>query len=113
MKYILIAFFFIVSSRKTFAQSDVGEQRSQKIARRMMDTLGLTTQQRDSIYIINMRIHTRKMQYWKQYANSEGDPITYFLQITENTRDSLYRAVLTPDQMILYRRKKLNLLFNN
>lgn len=79
----------------------------------MMDTLGLTTQQRDSIYIINMRIHTRKMQYWKQYANSEGDPITYFLQITENTRDSLYRAVLTPDQMILYRRKKLNLLFNN
>lgn len=112
MKYILIAFVFIVSAMKTFAQSDIGEQRSQNLARRMMDTLGLTTQQRDSIYAINMRIHTRKMQYWKQYANSEGDPLTYFLQITENTRDSLYKAVLTPDQMILYREKK-RYLFKN
>lgn len=113
MKYILIALVCIMSAMNAFSQSNVGEQQSQKIARRMMDTLNLSAQQRDSIYAISLRIHQRKMQYWKQYANSEGDPMTYFLQITENTRDSLYRAVLTPDQMVIYRRKKINLLFNN
>ena len=106
MRFIMVTLLIIICINKTFAQVNPGVQLSQKIAARLQDSLHLTSVQKDSIYAVNNRIHERKMQYRKQYAGSGIDSITHFLQITENSRDSLYKAVLTTEHRDLYIQKK-------
>ena len=91
--------------------NQVAENLAKKIADRMKDSLGLSEQQRNSIFDINMQIHKQKMEKRKQYAK---DPLLgNHLQKVENTRDSLYRAVLPEDKFILYKKKRTNIVNNN
>jgi hypothetical protein len=112
MKFIIIALLIIISVNKTFAQLSPAEQLSQKIATRLQDSLNLTSAQKDSIYAINNRIYEQKVQCRKQYVDSGKYLLTHCIQITENSRDSLYKAVLSPEQMELYNQKKRNLIGN-
>jgi hypothetical protein len=96
---------------QTNSGNPVGENLAKKIADRMKDSLGLSEQQRNSIFDINIQIHNQKMEKRKQYAN---DPLLgNHLQKVENTRDSLYRTVLPEDKFILYKRKRTNIVNNN
>ena len=91
--------------------NQVAENLAKKIADRMKDSLGLSEQQRNSIFDVNMQIHNQKMEKRKQYVN---DPLLgNKLQKVENTRDSLYRAVLPEDKFILYKKKRTNIVNNN
>lgn len=85
------------------------EQLSINMAQRMKDTLTLTNAQRAQLYDINMDLHAKK-SIARVQAGTNNPGIQ--LQEIENTRDSLYRAVLTPEQYSLYRQKKNRLIHN-
>ena len=110
---IIFALIFI-TGYSAVAQDNpnpLAENLAKKIADKMKDSLALTEQQRNSIFDINMQIHNQKMEKRKQYAN---DPLLgNQLQKVENTRDSLYRAVLPEDKFILYKKKRTNIVNNN
>lgn len=99
-----------ISSHLNAQQSAAG-QYSEKVAQRMKDSLGLSVGQQNLLYEVNMQIAALKASVWKRYA--DNDSIRVHLQAIENTRDSLYRAVITEQQMTLYKQKKGNLLSNN
>ena len=109
-KTIFIALITVISFQLKAQQSAAG-QYSQKVAQRMKDSLGLSVGQQDQLYQINMQIASQKASVWKRYTDNNS--IRVHLQAIENTRDSLYRTVITEHQMILYRQKKENLLSNN
>jgi 6-pyruvoyl-tetrahydropterin synthase len=111
---IIFALIFI-TAYSAVGQNNPGnplaENLAKKIADRMKDSLALTEQQRNSIFDINMQLHNQKMEKRKHYAN---DPLLgNHLQKVENTRDSLYRAVLPEDKFILYKKKRTNIVNNN
>jgi len=89
---------------------NVPENISSRIAQKMKDSLSLSEVQKTSIYTINMDIHNRKAVVWQQ---AETDSVGVGLQRIENTRDSLYRPILTDEQYILYKNKKKNLISAN
>ncbi len=74
------------------------------IAEKMKDSLRLNPEQKNRIYEMNMNIHDQKMDVRKKYAHA--DSIRRYTQRIENTRDSLYRQVLTKEQYLLYKEKK-------
>jgi len=84
---------------------------SNRIARRMKDTLQLSDSQKNAIYAINMQLHAQKMSARQQY--SAGDSLQYHIQRIENTRDALYGTVLSPEKYLLYLEKKKNLVSSN
>lgn len=94
------------------AQEGNGEALALKIAQRIADTLSLTPTQRNQLYTINMDIHSRKQAAWKTHR--EEDPaLSIAIQKIENSRDSLYKNVMSADKFLLYRQKKRNLVNNN
>jgi hypothetical protein len=113
MKYILIVFTAIVFTKPVLGQNtdSIGSKVSRNILRKLSDSLNLRQGQKDSIYLINMGLHYRKMSVWHQY--SDIDSLTTKIQRIENTRDSLYHKVLTDEQFTIYRNKKRNLVNNN
>lgn len=112
MKKLLIALLLLIAAESSmYAQSDDAEQVAQKIARKMKDSLQLTDQQKDQLYVINMELHNRKTVARQQH--STADALRNSLQRIENERDSLYKPVLTNDQFLLYRQKKRYLISNN
>ena len=94
------------------AQAGGAETLSLKIAQKMKDSLSLSPVQKDQVYTINLDLHTRKSGVWQQFAGSDS-LIRVHVQRIENTRDSLYRTVLTEPQFILYKEKKRRLVNNN
>ncbi|MFT3822666.1 MAG: hypothetical protein QM731_02055 [Chitinophagaceae bacterium] len=111
MNKIIATFFYLLVALSASAQSDA-ESVSKKIAQRMKDSLALTAVQMQNIYDINMQLHQQRVAVWQQYNNNRPQ-IQSHLQLIENTRDSLYKPVLTAEQFTQYRQKKLNLLNNN
>jgi threonine aldolase len=111
MKIVIILFIFSFLSAATYAQSDHATQLANKIAQKMKDSLGLTGQQKNSIVDISMNLHEQKSLARQQHHGS--DSLRYFLQRIENTRDTLYSAVLSQQQYLLYKQKKRNLVNNN
>lgn len=106
-------FFFLVLVTSFFfvkAQSPA-EQLAGKIANKMKDTLSLSTQQRNSIYDINMNLSNQKAAVRYQYT--APDSLTIKIQLVERSRDSLYSGVLSAPQFQLYKQKKRNLVSNN
>ena len=110
MKNIVIVFFilFLVESSKA---QDGAMVLSDKIARKMKDSLSLSDSQKNQLYTINMQLVERKKALWVQYASR--DSIAYYLQKIEGTRDSLYHTVLSDDKYLLYKQKKSRLVNNN
>ncbi|MFT3824230.1 MAG: hypothetical protein QM731_09930 [Chitinophagaceae bacterium] len=103
---------FIISSLMLKAQQNPAEQLAQKIAQKMKDSLSLSTTQQQDLYTINLQLHQQKLTARSQ-NNGNLNAITVAIQHIENTRDSLYKPVLTAEQFTQYRQKKLNLLNNN
>lgn len=95
-----------------FAQQSPAEEIAEKIAKKMKDSLQLTTVIQNQLYNVNLQLHGQKMTVRQQYAASP-DTLTMMTQRIENTRDSLYRTVLQDDsKYLLYKQKKGNLISN-
>lgn len=112
MKNIFLSSLIVFFSTAVFAQTSPAETLSQKMATRMKDSLSLTETQKGQLYDINMQLQNEKAAARQQYS-SNTDAVRLQLQRIENTRDSLYRPVLSEQQYILYRQKKRNLVTNN
>jgi len=112
MKYILPFAMILVMTGSAFAQQSPAEEIADKIAKKMKDSLQLTTAVQSQLYNVNLQLHGQKMAVRQQYAAS-SDTLTMMIQRVENTRDSLYRAVLQDeDKYLLYKQKKRNLISN-
>jgi hypothetical protein len=107
--FILLSLFFL-SVAPTFSQQTgtPAERLAIKMADKMKDSLDLSVVQRAGVYNINMQLHIKKMEARRIYTD-RGMLGTVMQQI-ENTRDSLYREVLTDDKFLLYRQKKRSLI---
>jgi len=108
---IAILFLCIFLSVGATAQSDHANQLANKIAQKMKDSLNLSGQQKNNIKDINMNLYEQKKAKRLQHPGS--DSLRYFLQRIENKRDTLYSAVLSPQQYLLYKQKKRYLVNNN
>lgn len=107
---IKMLFLLVLLAGKLHAQTPA-EQLSLKIAQKMKDTLSLTEQQKNQLYATNMAIHHQKMLVRQQHTIT--DSIRVRTQKIENTRDSLYRPILTEPKYQLYLQKKKQLISNN
>lgn len=107
MKLLLVFFISCFTVYITEAQIDPAHQLAEKIAQKMKDTLSLSGQQKKSIKDINLNLNNQKMQARQKYSNR--DSVRISLQKIEYTRDTLFSAVLSHQQYILYKQKKRNL----
>jgi hypothetical protein len=89
-----------------------GAQLANKLAKKMKDTLDLSSQQRQQIKTINLQLHNQKMALRNQYTGQDS-VLRVKTQQVENTRDSLYKPILGTQKYTLYRQKKINLLRMN
>jgi len=110
MKYVF-SFLILLSGFYAGAQSMPAEEVAARIAKKMKDSLALSSNQQEQAYEANLQLHSRKMQARQQYAGT--DSIGIHIQHIENSRDSAYRVFLTPEQYQAYRQKKRNLISNN
>jgi hypothetical protein len=111
MKLICIIFVALFSVPCMAQQPTMAEQLSARIARKIRDTLQLSAEQQEQLYQINMLLHQRKMDARRQHPSpAEAAP---YIQIIENSRDSLYRQVIPADRYGLYQQKKTKLVSNN
>jgi hypothetical protein len=110
MKKIFALLLVIMCGFSATAQS-AGEALAGRVAQKMADSLALSAYQKTQIYQINMQLHSRKLVARQQY--SSGDSLIRQIQMIENTRDSLYRPVLTEEKYLLYKQKKAILISNN
>jgi hypothetical protein len=85
---------------------------AQKIANKMKDSLGLTVQQQAGIYQINLQLHGQKQQARQQYSGNPAQ-LGPVIQAIEQSRDSLYKPLLLPQEFLVYKQKKRNLVTNN
>ena len=84
---------------------------AQKIAKKMKDTLGLSSHQRNQVFQINMDLNNQKQEV-RQQTNIQ-DSLIARVQRIENKRDTLYFPVLGIGKYQLYLQKKKNLVNNN
>lgn len=89
-----------------------GEVLADRVAKKMKDSLSLTEAQKGQIYSINMQLYQQKQEMFSKYK-AAADSLRFYVQRIENTRDTLYSSVLSAEKYQLYKRKKLNLLFDN
>lgn len=110
-KILFLLLLFCASFFITKAQSLPAEHLANRIADKMRDSLTLSSQQRQQIYAINIRLSNQKMQARSRSQNR--DSVGSALQQIENSRNSLYRAILTQQQFDRYRQKKRKLVSAN
>jgi hypothetical protein len=84
---------------------------AQKIAKKMKDTLGLSSQQRSQVFQINMNLNDQKHRVRQQIIIQ--DSLCARIQGIENKRDTLYFPILGTEKYLLYQQKKRNLVNNN
>jgi hypothetical protein len=111
MKTILPIIVLLITSTLAFAQQTPREMLAEKIAVRMKDSLQLSTEQKEQLYQVNIQLSAAKLSKRQQYTNT--DSLRRHIQRIENTRDSLYRPVLSQQQYELYLSKKRNFINNN
>ncbi len=107
----LIFLTLTFSSINTFAQVSPNEKVTQRITKNLIDSLGLSEKQSIQINDINKQLQEFKMEQWKIYSNR--DSLRMAIQRIENTRDSLYKAVISEESFIKYKKKKASLINNN
>ena len=112
MKFVIL-FLLMCFSSSAFSQGNTPAEihLSQKIAKKMQDTLGLTGQQRAQIFQVNVDIHNNKQLVRQQHSNP--DSLSRYLQREERKRDSLYLPILGSVKYELYLEKKTRLVNNN
>jgi hypothetical protein len=102
----LIGLFFVTTM--AYAQQSQEVAVADRIAQKMKDSLNLSKQQKEELYAVNLRLHAGKMKLREQYR--AWDSLSKKTQRVENTRDSLYRFILTAQQFEAYRLKKRSLV---
>lgn len=110
-KIFLLLIYFSMSSHFGYGQPTNAMTVANKIADKMKDSLGLTQQKRQRIFVVNIQLMNQKARERKQSLNREA--IRMSLQNIENKRDSLYKPFLNPVQFATYLQKKKNLVGNN
>ncbi len=104
--FVLTALFFSVTLLQ--AQETPAAQLAHRIADKMKDSLQLTNQQQAKIFTINMDLQKEKEKARKK--SPDRAVIGKELQQIENSRDNLYKAILTEQQFTLYKQKKRSLV---
>jgi hypothetical protein len=122
MKKILFAFilglsicFQIKAQQATPLAANVQanvDNLAQKMAKKMKDSLNLSGKEYQAIMKINKEISEQKLQLRKKFPNNM-DSLIRNTQRIENTRDTLYKAILSKQQFSTYLTKKRNLIRNN
>jgi ABC-type histidine transport system ATPase subunit len=113
MKKVSILFVFICVTLLSSAQSGQAEVLSEKIAQKMFDSLSLNQQQKMQIFQINMFLHHQKADAWKKFENQDS-VLGAKLQRIENSRDALYKRIISDEgKYNLYKQKKRYLVSNN
>jgi hypothetical protein len=107
---ILYVFILFLVSHKVSAQTQ-SEKVAQVIAGKMKDSLNLTEKEAEIIYKLNLTINDQKNTMRQRYSGR--DSLTKKIQRIENTRDSLYRPVLSGDQYVKYKQRKTSLISSN
>jgi hypothetical protein len=110
MKFFITLLLFATTAL-VYGQQNPASQVAETIARKMKDSLSLTSAEKEQLYSINMQLHNGKMTIRQQYGGS--DSLRFHLQQVENTRDSLYRMVLNEEKYLLYKQKKATLISSN
>lgn len=111
-KIFVIAILFLIADVAKAQKQDTPEaQVAHKIADKMADSLGLNKQQRAKLFAINMELARKKAEARKK--STDRAVVQKQLQLIENSRDSLYKQVLTVDQHNSYLKKKRNVINNN
>jgi hypothetical protein len=109
---ILLFFsFLLVQNSKAQTNSAQANLVAQKIAKKIKDTLGLTAQQRNQLFQVNMDLNNQKQQV-RQQTTIQDSLVARFQRI-ENKRDTLYFPILGAEKYQLYLQKKRNLVNNN
>lgn len=110
MKKYLVILFSLFCVYGYCQQRLTSEAFAQKIAERLKDSLNLDAKQKAKIFNVNMQLYNLKMQARKEYT---GNELAKKIQSIENSRDSLYKAILPEDKYLLYRQNKKVLISNN
>lgn len=110
-KIFMVTLLLTTINAAVCAQVGIGQGIAIKMARRMKDSLGLSTTEQQQLYIINLQLYNKKNELWSKYSNE--DSLFIHTQKIEDTRDSLYKAVLINDKYLLYKQKKRLLISNN
>lgn len=111
-KLLVIATLFFFTVNVHAQKQDTPEaQVAHKMADKMADSLGLTKQQRAKLFSINMEIARKKTEARKK--STDRTVVQKELQKIENSRDSLYKQVLTIEQHSSYLKRKRNVINNN
>jgi hypothetical protein len=110
MKKIIVFAILVSLAPHLKSQEDntPAAQVAHHIANKMADTLELTNQQRAKIFVINMDLHKQKTT--ARGRSQDRNEVGRDLQKIEGSRDSMYKAVLTEAQYLLYIQKKRNLV---
>jgi len=108
MKYIFVIFFFSIGFFSSLQAQTKAEEISGKIANNLKDSLQLTVIQRNAVFDINMRLAVAKSDVRNKYQ--QQDSMRIYMQRVENTRDSLYKAILNEQQFLQYKKRKYTLL---
>ncbi len=110
MKYSLLILVFLLAGFISVAQTATpGTEVSTTIAKRISDSLQLTSQQQQNLFQINMQLFQLKQQLRTNWGDNVTE-LTPRIQAVERTRDSLYRPVLGEEKYILYLQKKQSLI---
>lgn len=84
---------------------------SSTLARKMTDSLQLSTQQYNELVKINRQLHDKK--HALILSGLHRDSVSLLIQKVENSRDSLYQLVITKQQFDWYKGKKKRLIKND
>jgi hypothetical protein len=114
MKRIITVILFLGIFKYSYSQENTpshAELFAERIAQRMVDSVGVNAEARKKILEVNTKINKQKAEVWASY---KGDmpSIQRHLQEIENSRDLLYRNILTESEFKIYRQRKKNIISN-
>jgi hypothetical protein len=110
MKKTIFFTILIFLSGIGFCQTTISDSISFKIARKIKDSLQLTSAQEAQLINANQYLANRKIALRGRFTSM--DSLRNETQKIEGMRDSLYNNILA-DKFILYRQKKSMLVNNN
>ncbi len=108
-KVVYLVGLFFASTNISAQQRVISDvQVSHKISDKVADSLGLDEQTRAKLFRLSQYIAEQKLQARK--ASNDRAGVGKRLQLIENSRDSLYKTVLSPAKYQQYLQRKRTLI---